>query len=120
MSSTCLDVGPVTMALAELRVFIHHSTTLAAATFCVAALICAPVLLVLPLGWLVGVQAWAGVVFLGLGATGLAYALYTWGLTRISASGAVTLPVTLSTTPDAAGNSIYIFTDDGVVAGAPE
>ena len=67
------------------------STTLAAATFCVAALICAPVLLVLPLGWLVGVQAWAGVVFLGLGATGLAYALYTWGLTRISASGAVTL-----------------------------
>ena len=67
------------------------STTLAAATFCVAALICAPVFLVLPLGWLVGVQAWAGVVFLGLGATGLAYALYTWGLTRISASGAVTL-----------------------------
>lgn len=67
------------------------STTLAAATFCVAALICAPVFLLLPLGWLVGVQAWAGVVFLGLGATGLAYALYTWGLTRISASGAVTL-----------------------------
>lgn len=67
------------------------STTLAAATFCVAALICAPVLLVLPLGWLVGVQAWAGVVFLGLGATGLAYAFYTWGLTRISAAGAVTL-----------------------------
>ncbi len=38
----------------------------------------------------------------------------------LTASGAVTLPVTLSTTPDAAGNSIYIFTDDGVVAGAPE
>lgn len=36
----------------------------------------------------------------------------------LTASGAVTLPVTLSTTPDAAGNSIYIYTDDGVVAGA--
>lgn len=32
----------------------------------------------------------------------------------INASGAITLPVTLSTYPDTAGNSIYIFTDDGV------
>lgn len=32
------------------------------------------------------------------------------------ASGAITLPVTLSTYPDAAGKSIYIYTDDGVVA----
>lgn len=32
------------------------------------------------------------------------------------ASGAITLPVTLSTYPDSAGNSIYIFTDDGVVS----
>jgi len=32
------------------------------------------------------------------------------------ATGAITLPVTLSTYPDAAGNSIYIFTDDGVFA----
>lgn len=31
-------------------------------------------------------------------------------------SGAITLPVTLSTYPDAAGNSIYIYTDDGVIA----
>lgn len=30
------------------------------------------------------------------------------------ASGPVTLPVTLSTYPDSAGKSIYIFTDDGV------
>lgn len=36
----------------------------------------------------------------------------------LTASGAVTLPVTLSTYPDAAGNSIYIYTDDGVVAAA--
>lgn len=34
----------------------------------------------------------------------------------LTASGAVTLPVTLSTYPDAVGNSIYIFTDDGVVS----
>ena len=32
------------------------------------------------------------------------------------ASGAVTLPVTLSTYPDAAGQNIYIYTDDGVVS----
>lgn len=36
----------------------------------------------------------------------------------LTASGAVTLPVTLSTYPDTDGNSIYIYTDDGVVAGA--
>lgn len=36
----------------------------------------------------------------------------------LTASGAITLPVTLSTYPDADGNSIYIYTDDGVVAGA--
>ncbi len=34
----------------------------------------------------------------------------------LTASGAVTLPVTLSAYPDAAGNSIYIYTDDGVKA----
>ena len=33
----------------------------------------------------------------------------------LTASAAVTLPVTLSTYPDAAGKSIYIYTDDGVV-----
>jgi len=36
------------------------------------------------------------------------------------ASGAVTLPVTLSTYPDAAGKNIYIYTDDGVVAAEVE
>ena len=34
----------------------------------------------------------------------------------LNASGAVTLPVTLSTYPDKAGKNIYIYTDDGVVA----
>ena len=32
------------------------------------------------------------------------------------ASGPVTLPVTVSTYPDADGNNIYIYTDDGVVS----
>jgi len=36
----------------------------------------------------------------------------------LTASAAITLPVTLSTYPDMTGNSIYIFTDDGVVAGS--
>lgn len=40
------------------------------------------------------------------------------GAIPLTASGAVTLPLTLSTYPDKSGNSIYIFTDDGVVAGA--
>lgn len=34
----------------------------------------------------------------------------------LTASGAITLPVTLSTYPDADGNSIYVYTDDGVVS----
>lgn len=67
------------------------STSLAAATFCVAALLTLPVLFVLPLGWLATPSAWGGIVFLGVAATALAYALYTWGLTRVAASTAVTL-----------------------------
>lgn len=34
----------------------------------------------------------------------------------LTASAAITLPVTLSSYPDAAGKSIYIYTDDGVVS----
>ncbi|PPH99730.1 hypothetical protein C5C95_06190 [Rathayibacter sp. AY1B7] len=36
----------------------------------------------------------------------------------LTATGAITLPVTLATYPDAAGQNIYIFTDDGVVSAA--
>ncbi|UGS26323.1 hypothetical protein K8F61_17105 [Microbacterium resistens] len=36
----------------------------------------------------------------------------------LTASAAVTLPVTLSTYPDKHGQSIYIYTDDGVVSAA--
>lgn len=38
------------------------------------------------------------------------------GAIPLNASGAVTLPVTLSTYPDAAGKSLYIYTDDGVAS----
>lgn len=38
------------------------------------------------------------------------------GEIALLASAAITLPVTLSTYPDAAGKSIYIFLDDGVVS----
>jgi hypothetical protein len=36
----------------------------------------------------------------------------------LNATGPVTLPVTLASYPDAAGNNIYIYTDDGQVATA--
>jgi len=36
----------------------------------------------------------------------------------LTATGAVTLPVELATYPDAAGQNIYIYTDDGVFASA--
>ncbi|TCJ28763.1 hypothetical protein E0W80_04490 [Microbacterium sp. PI-1] len=38
------------------------------------------------------------------------------GEISLLASAAVTLPVTLTTYPDAAGKNVYIFLDDGVVA----
>ncbi|MGK9222069.1 MULTISPECIES: hypothetical protein [unclassified Microbacterium] len=40
------------------------------------------------------------------------------GEVAIVASGAISLPVTLSTYPDAAGKSVYVYTDDGVLAAA--
>lgn len=67
------------------------STTIAAATFVVAAMVTLPVLFVVPLDWLAAPTAWMALIFLGVGATGLSYALYTWGLTRVPVSTAVTL-----------------------------
>ncbi|KAA9010178.1 DMT family transporter [Histidinibacterium aquaticum] len=67
------------------------STSLAAATFSVAALATSPVLFLVPLGWSTTLGAWVALAFLGIGATGLSYAFYTWGLTRVAASTAVTL-----------------------------
>ncbi|KJZ19405.1 DMT family transporter [Loktanella sp. S4079] len=67
-----------------------HTNTIAAATFSVAAILTLPALAFVPLGWIDG-QAILGLVFLGFVATGVAYALYTWGLTQVAASTAVTL-----------------------------
>lgn len=67
------------------------STAIAAGTFAVAALVALPALLLAPLDWLSGGATWGALLFLGVGATGLSYALYTWGLTRVAASTAVTL-----------------------------
>lgn len=63
----------------------------AAATFTIGAIVTLPVLFLSPPVWLVGAPAWGAVLFLGVGATALSYAFYTWGLTRVAASTAVTL-----------------------------
>ncbi|WP_245631414.1 DMT family transporter [Limimaricola hongkongensis] len=52
---------------------------LAAATFGLGALLTLPVLLLAPPVWLSGAESWAAMAFLGIGATALSYALYTWG-----------------------------------------
>ncbi len=67
------------------------SSTLAAATFLVAALICAPALAILPTAWAAQPSAAALLLAMGVGATGLAYALYTWGLRSVAPAAAVTL-----------------------------
>ncbi|MHA3978408.1 DMT family transporter [Halovulum sp. GXIMD14794] len=79
-------------SLATSRISQHApSTTLAAATFGTAALALLPVLFLVPVGWAAAPSAWPGLLFLGIGATALSYALYTWGLGRVTASTAVTL-----------------------------
>lgn len=67
------------------------SATAAAATIGVGALLTLPVLVIIPPVWLSGIEPWIGILFLGIGTTTIAYALYTWGLGRIAASTAVTL-----------------------------
>lgn len=63
----------------------------AAATFTVAAIATAPVLFVLDLGWLWSAQSIIPLASLGVLSTGVAYALYTWGLRGVLPSTAVTL-----------------------------
>lgn len=65
--------------------------TLAAATFAIAALALSPAYLLFPTAWLLAPKAALGIVFLGIVATGLAYALYTWGLRHVAPAAAVTL-----------------------------
>ncbi|WOI56472.1 DMT family transporter [Palleronia sp. LCG004] len=67
------------------------STLVAATTFGLAAILAAPVLLIFPPVWLDTAVSWGAIAFLGIGATGLSYAFYTWGLGHVAASTAVTL-----------------------------
>ena len=67
------------------------AATLAASTFSTAAVLTLPVFFLVPTGWLGAPGVWPVLLFLGVAATGLSYALYTWGLARVSASTAVTL-----------------------------
>lgn len=67
------------------------STSIAAATFAVAAIALAPVLALLPTAWVVAPAAWPKLAFLGVVATGLAYTFYTWGLRHVAPATAVTL-----------------------------
>lgn len=65
--------------------------TIAAGTFAIAALAMSPAYLLFPAGWLLAPKAALGIVFLGIVATGIAYALYTWGLRHVAPAAAVTL-----------------------------
>lgn len=67
------------------------SATIAAAIFSLAALFSLPVLLVFPTAWAFTPAALPWLVVLGFVSTGLAYALYTWSLTRLPPGTAVTL-----------------------------
>ena len=81
-----------TYSLASSRMTAHAPpATIAASTFSLAALFTTPVFFLLPWGWALTGTAPLTLVALGLGATGLAYALYTWGLKALHASTAVTL-----------------------------
>lgn len=67
------------------------SVTIAAATFALAALFALPVFALLPSAWALSPEALPALLALGLASTGLAYALYTFALTRLAPSTAVTL-----------------------------
>lgn len=67
------------------------SVTVAAATFCIAAVLVAPVFFVAPIGWALAPSPLALLIFLGVVVTGLSYALYTKGLQTVPAASAVTL-----------------------------
>lgn len=67
------------------------SSTIAASTFALAALVATPVFFFVPSAWALEGSAPGTLLALGLLSTGVAYALYTWGLKAIPASTAVTL-----------------------------
>lgn len=108
------------------------SSTLAAATFAVAAILVAPAFVLLPSAWALAPESWPKLVFLGTVATGLSYALYTWGLRHVSASAAVTLalaePLTAwvlatavvgeAVTPARLAGAVLLFAGLGIVSSA--
>lgn len=67
------------------------SSAIAAATFSVAALVTAPALFLYDTAWIWQAQALWPLLGLGVLSTGVAYALYTWGLRHVLPSTAVTL-----------------------------
>ena len=67
------------------------STVAAAATFSVAALITLPVLAAYPTSWMLTATGLSTILFLGIVATGVSYALYTYGLSSVAPETAVTL-----------------------------
>ncbi len=64
---------------------------IASGTFSAAAILALPVLAIVPLGWVFDPGALLALAFLGVGATGVSYALYTWGLGRVTVATGVTL-----------------------------
>lgn len=64
---------------------------IAGASFGLAGLAMIPLLVAIPPLWVLTPQAMLAMLFLGVIATGLSYALYTWGLTRVAPATAVTL-----------------------------
>ncbi len=67
------------------------STVIAAATFTVAAIVTMPVLVFFETAWIWQASALWPLLGLGILSTGVAYALYTWGLRHVLPSTAVTL-----------------------------
>ncbi len=66
------------------------SATIASSTFGVAALFLLPLILFFPTQWISSPTTWLQLLFLGAIATGVSYALYTWGLRYVAPSAAVT------------------------------
>lgn len=67
------------------------SSAIAAATFSVAAIVTAPALFFFETEWVLQSSALWPLLGLGILSTGVAYALYTWGLRHVLPSTAVTL-----------------------------
>lgn len=95
------EIGYVLAALAGLAYATYSVITnrigptapagaIAAATFTLAALFLAPLLLIADLGW-IAPSALPPLLFLGIAATGVAFYLFTYGVSRMAPSAAVTL-----------------------------